>query len=92
MKDNKAQLINEISHRLRYLTLVAPDEDFNVDEIQLLVSLLQIYEPSEISEEEMKKQLDKMWEYIELRAQDEELLSTQKEKSILTSLYFYLFT
>lgn len=63
MDENLKNLIEQLTNRLDYITFEETDEPFNVDEVKLIVSLLEIYSPSKEKfnvEKSYKKFLDRI--------------------------------
>jgi len=71
MENNIKQLVEEIKHRLKFITLEENENAFNADEVGFLVSLLTIYEPQEETDKE--ESLKRFKEYIKLYEREEEI-------------------
>ncbi len=74
--DNKGQskkkLIEDARERLRWYTLEASEEEFDVQEVDALVNLLNTLEPQEeFLNQSSKQAVDEFWEYCKMRDMDE---------------------
>lgn len=80
-QDNKS-LIQEVTKRLDWYTMEASDEEFDVDEVQTLLKLLDSLKGEEKEEElPVEEALDSFWKYCEKRQEEERILAADGKKS-----------
>jgi|GEM_PF-146426 len=79
-KIGKDKLVECLEGRLRWLTYGAADEEFDMEEVEAIVSLLMVLEP--IQEPEYfnaEKALERFWKYYDQRKWEEEYLDKIRE-------------
>lgn len=80
-QDNKS-LIQEVTKRLDWYTMEASDEEFDADEVQTLLKLLDSLKGEEKEEElPVEEALDSFWKYCEKRQEEERILAADGKKS-----------
>lgn len=80
-KDNES-LIQEVTKRLDWYTMEASDEEFNADEVQTLLKLLDSLKGEEKEEElPVEEALDSFWKYCEKRQEEERILAADRNES-----------
>lgn len=80
-QDNKS-LIREVTKRLDWYTMEASDEEFDADEVQTLLKLLDSLKGEEKEEElPVEEALDSFWKYCEKRQEEERILAADGKKS-----------
>lgn len=79
MEDNRKILVEELTKRLRHMTFDLPDEEFDTEEVNLIVSLLQIYDPSE-EKFDVEESLKRFWDYVAFREKEDKLIASIREK------------
>lgn len=92
-KQDKESLIQEIQKRLDWYTMEASDEEFDADEVQNLLKLLDSLIPEEekdrLSSDEV---VDNFWKYCAEREEEERMLAeadeTEKKKDRKVQRYF----
>lgn len=92
-KQDKESLIQEIQKRLDWYTMEASDEEFDADEVQSLLKLLDSLTPEEekdrLSSDEV---VDNFWKYCAEREEEERILAeadeTEKKKEHKVLHYF----
>lgn len=92
-KQDKESLIQEIQKRLDWYTMEASDEEFDADEVQSLLKLLDSLTPEEekdrLSSDEV---VDNFWKYCAEREEEERILAeadeTEKKKEYKVLHYF----
>lgn len=92
-KQDNESLIQEIQKRLDWYTMEASDEEFDADEVQNLLKLLDGLTPEEekdrLSSDEV---VDNFWKYCAEREEEERILaeamSRRKRKSIRSCIIF----
>lgn len=92
-KQDKESLIHEIQKRLDWYTMEASDEEFDADEVQSLLKLLDSLTPEEekdrLSSDEV---VDNFWKYCAEREEEERILAeadeTEKKKEYKVLHYF----
>ena len=92
-KQDKESLIQEIQKRLDWYTMEASDEEFDADEVQNLLKLLDSLTPEEekdrLSSDEV---VDNFWKYCAEREEEERILAeadeTEKKKEHKVLHYF----
>lgn len=92
-KQDNESLIQEIQKRLDWYTMEASDEEFDVDEVQNLLKLLDGLTPEEekdrLSSDEV---VDNFWKYCAEREEEERILAeadeTEKKKDRKVQRYF----
>lgn len=92
-KQDNESLIQEIQKRLDWYTMEAPDEEFDADEVQNLLKLLDGLTPEEekdrLSSDEV---VDNFWKYCAEREEEERILAeadeTEKKKEHKVLHYF----
>lgn len=92
-KQDKESLIQEIQKRLDWYTMEASDEEFDADEVQNLLKLLDGLTPEEekdrLSSDEV---VDNFWKYCAEREEEERILAeadeTEKKKDRKVQRYF----
>ena len=81
-KQNKESLIREVTKRLDWYTMEASDEEFDADEVQTLLKLLDSLKGEEKEEElPVEEALDSFWKYCEKRQEEERILAADGKKS-----------
>lgn len=82
-KQDNESLIQEITKRLDWYTMEASDEEFDADEVQTLLKLLDSLKGEEKEEElPVEEALDNFWKYCEERQEEERILEADgNEKS-----------
>ena len=70
----KSKEIEMLKEQLDYYTLVATDEEFDVEEVIKIVKRLEELEPTEASKKSTDEFLDDFWKYCEEREREEEIL------------------
>lgn len=81
-KQDKESLIREVTKRLDWYTMEASDEEFDVDEVQTLLKLLDSLKGEEKEEElPVEEALDSFWKYCEKRQEEERILAADGKKS-----------
>lgn len=80
-QDNKS-LIQEVTKRLDWYTMEASDEEFDADEVQTLLKLLDSLKGEEKEEElPVEEALDSFWKYCEKRQEEERILAADGKES-----------
>lgn len=80
-QDNKS-LIQEVMKRLDWYTMEASDEEFDADEVQTLLKLLDSLKGEEKEEElPVEEALDSFWKYCEKRQEEERILAADGKES-----------
>lgn len=81
-KQDNESLIQEITKRLDWYTMEASDEEFDADEVQTLLKLLDSLKGEEKEEElPVEEALDNFWKYCEERQEEERILAADGKKS-----------
>ena len=81
-KQDKESLIQEIQKRLDWYTMEASDEEFDADEVQTLLKLLDSLKGEEKEEElPVEEALDSFWKYCEKRQEEERILAADRKES-----------
>ena len=81
-KQDKESLIREVTKRLDWYTMEASDEEFDADEVQTLLKLLDSLRGEEKEEElPVEEALDSFWKYCEKRQEEERILAADGKKS-----------
>lgn len=81
-KQDNESLIQEITKRLDWYTMEASDEEFDADEVQTLLKLLDSLKGEEKEEElSVEEALDNFWKYCEERQEEERILAADGKKS-----------
>ena len=81
-KQDKESLIREVTKRLDWYTMEASDEEFDADEVQTLLKLLDRLKGEEKEEElPVEEALDSFWKYCEKRQEEERILAADGKKS-----------
>ena len=81
-KQDNESLIQEITKRLDWYTMEASDEEFDTDEVQTLLKLLDSLKGEENEEElPVEEALDNFWKYCEERQEEERILAADGKKS-----------
>ena len=81
-KQDKESLIREVTKRLDWYTMEASDEEFDADEVQTLLKLLDSLKGEEKEEElPVEEALDSFWKYCEKRQEEERILAADGKKS-----------
>lgn len=81
-KQDKESLIREVTKRLDWYTMEASDEEFDADEVQTLLKLLDNLKGEEKEEElPVEEALDSFWKYCEKRQEEERILAADGKKS-----------
>lgn len=81
-KQDKESLIREGTKRLDWYTMEASDEEFDADEVQTLLKLLDSLKGEEKEEElPVEEALDSFWKYCEKRQEEERILAADGKKS-----------
>lgn len=80
-QDNKS-LIQEVTKQLDWYTMEASDEEFDADEVQTLLKLLDSLKGEEKEEElPVEEALDSFWKYCEKRQEEERILAADRKES-----------
>ena len=81
-KQNNESLIQEVTKRLDWYTMEASDEEFDADEVQTLLKLLDSLKGEEKEEElPVEEALDSFWKYCEKRQEEERILAADRKES-----------
>lgn len=81
-KQDNESLIQEVTKRLDWYTMEASDEEFDADEVQTLLKLLDSLKSEEKEEElPVEEALDSFWKYCEKRQEEERILAADGKKS-----------
>lgn len=81
-KQDKESLIQEVTKRLDWYTMEASDEEFDADEVQTLLKLLDSLKGEEKEEElPVEEALDSFWRYCEKRQEEERILAADGKES-----------
>ena len=81
-KQDKESLIREVTKRLDWYTMEASDEEFDADEVQMLLKLLDSLKGEEKEEElPVEEALDSFWKYCEKRQEEERILAADGKES-----------
>ena len=81
-KQDKESLIREVTKRLDWYTMEASDEEFDADEVQTLLKLLDSLRGEEKEEElPVEEALDSFWKYCEKRQEEERILAADGKES-----------
>ena len=81
-KQNNESLIQEVTKRLDWYTMEASDEEFDADEVQTLLKLLDSLKGEEKEEElPVEEALDSFWKYCEKRQEEERILAADGKES-----------
>lgn len=81
-KQDKESLIQEVTKRLDWYTMEASDEEFDADEVQTLLKLLDSLKGEEKEEElPVEEALDSFWKYCERRQEEERILAADGKES-----------
>lgn len=81
-KQDNESLIREVTKRLDWYTMEASDEEFDADEVQTLLKLLDSLKGEEKEEElPVEEALDSFWKYCEKRQEEERILAADGKKS-----------
>lgn len=81
-KQDKESLIREVTKRLDWYTMEASDEEFDADEVQTLLKLLDSLKGEEREEElPVEEALDSFWKYCEKRQEEERILAADGKES-----------
>ena len=81
-KQDKESLIREVTKRLDWYTMEASDEEFDADEVQTLLKLLDSLKGEEKEEElPVEEALDSFWKYCEKRQEEERILAVDGKES-----------
>ena len=81
-KQDKESLIREVTKRLDWYTMEASDEEFDADEVQTLLKLLDSLKGEEKEEElPVEEALDSFWKYCEKRQEEERILAADEKES-----------
>lgn len=81
-KQDKESLIREVTKRLDWYTTEASDEEFDADEVQTLLKLLDSLKGEEKEEElPVEEALDSFWKYCEKRQEEERILAADRKES-----------
>lgn len=81
-KQDKESLIREVTKRLDWYTMEASDEEFDADEVQTLLKLLDNLKGEEKEEElPVEEALDSFWKYCEKRQEEERILAADGKES-----------
>lgn len=81
-KQDKESLIREVTKRLDWYTMEASDEEFDADEVQTLLKLLDSLKGEEKEEElPVEEALDSFWKYCEKRQEEERILAADRKES-----------
>lgn len=75
-KQDNESLIQEVTKRLDWYTMEASDEEFDADEVQTLLKLLDSLKGEDKEEElPVEEALDNFWKYCEERQEEERILA-----------------
>ncbi len=81
-KQDNESLIQEVTKRLDWYTMEASDEEFDADEVQTLLKLLDSLKGEEKEEElPVEEALDSFWKYCEKRQEEERILVADGKES-----------
>lgn len=81
-KQDNESLIQEVTKRLDWYTMEASDEEFDADEVQTLLKLLDSLKGEEKEEElPVEEALDSFWKYCEKRQEEERILAADGKES-----------
>lgn len=81
-KQDNESLIQEVTKRLDWYTMEASDEEFDADEVQTLLKLLDSLKGEEKEEElPVEEALDNFWKYCEERQEEERILAADGKES-----------
>ena len=81
-KQDNESLIREVTKRLDWYTMEASDEEFDADEVQTLLKLLDSLKGKEKEEElPVEEALDSFWKYCEKRQEEERILAADGKES-----------
>ena len=81
-KQDNESLIQEVTKRLDWYTMEASDEEFDADEVQTLLKLLDSLKGEEKEEElPVEEALDSFWKYCEKRQEEERILAADRNES-----------
>lgn len=81
-KQDNESLIQEVTKRLDWYTMEASDEEFDADEVQTLLKLLDSLKSEEKEEElPVEEALDSFWKYCEKRQEEERILAADGKES-----------
>lgn len=81
-KQDKESLIREVTKQLDWYTMEASDEEFDADEVQTLLKLLDSLKGEEKEEElPVEEALDSFWKYCEKRQEEERILAADGKES-----------
>lgn len=81
-KQDNESLIQEVTKRLDWYTMEASDEEFDADEVQTLLKLLDSLKGEEKEEElPVEEALDSFWKYCEKRQEEERILAADRKES-----------
>ena len=81
-KQDKESLIREVTKRLDWYTMEASDVEFDADEVQTLLKLLDSLKGEEKEEElPVEEALDSFWKYCEKRQEEERILAADRKES-----------
>ena len=81
-KQDNESLIQEVTKRLDWYTMEASDEEFDADEVQTLLKLLDSLKGEEKEEElPVEEALDSFWKYCEKRQEEERILAVDGKES-----------
>lgn len=81
-KQDNESLIQEVTKRLDWYTMEASDEEFDADEVQTLLKLLDRLKGEEKEEElPVEEALDSFWKYCEKRQEEERILAADRKES-----------
>lgn len=81
-KQDKESLIREVTKRLDWYTMEASDEEFDADEVQTLLKLLDSLKGEEKEVElPVEEALDSFWKYCEKRQEEERILAADRKES-----------
>ncbi len=81
-KQDKESLIREVTKRLDWYTMEASDEEFDADEVQTLLKLLDSLKGEEKEEElPVEEALDSFWKYCEKRQEEDRILAADRKES-----------
>lgn len=91
-KQDNESLIQEIQKRLDWYTMEASDEEFDADEVQNLLKLLDSLTPEEKDRLSSDEVVDNFWKYCAEREEEERILAeadeTEKKKEHKVLHYF----
>ena len=80
-KQDNESLIQEVTKRLDWYTMEASDEEFDADEVQTLLKLLDSLKGEEKEEElPVEEELDSFWKYCEKRQEEDTILEADRNK------------